>query len=104
MRENFEYALVWLFLRVLGSLPRPLARAAGTALGVAAYTVMARLRRVGLQNLRIAFPEMNHRERRRIVFRLFIGFGRHLAEFCRFPGYTAENAQKVATYDGFENY
>ena len=104
MRENLEYALLWLFLRVLGSLPRPLARSAGIALGVSAYAVMSRLRRVGLKNLGIAFPQMKHRERRRIVFRLFIGFGRHLAEFCRFPAYTRENAQAVATYDGFENY
>ena len=104
MRENLEYALVWVFLRFLGSLPRPMARAAGIALGISAYAVMGRLRRVGVENLRIAFPQKNNRERRRIVFRLFVGFGRHLAEFCLFPKYTRENAQKVATYDGFENY
>lgn len=104
MRENFEYALVWLFIRLLGSLPRTLSRAAGIALGIVAYLLMGRLRRVGMRNLQIAFPQMQARERARIIRELFVGFGRHLAEFCMFPRYTAENARSVAVYDGFENY
>jgi len=57
-----------------------------------------------MRNLEIAFPQMQKRERARIIRELFVGFGRHLAEFCRFPRYTTENARKVAVYDGFENY
>lgn len=104
MRENLEYALVWLFVRVLGALPRVLSRAVGIALGVTAYVLVRRLRRVGMRNLEIAFPQMPRAERQRIIFSLFAGFGRHLAEFCMFPRYTRENARQVATYDGFENY
>ncbi|HWC17766.1 MAG TPA: lysophospholipid acyltransferase family protein [Terriglobales bacterium] len=104
MRENLEYVLVSLFLRILGSLPRPLARGAGIALGVSAYVLMGRLRRVGMRNLSLAFPQMKNQQRRKIIFRLFVGFGRHLAEFCLFPKYTRDNAQNVASYDGFENY
>jgi KDO2-lipid IV(A) lauroyltransferase len=104
MRERIEYAAVWIFLRALGALPRPLARAVGIALGVSAYAIMGRLRRVGMRNLGIAFPEMPNGKRRRIIFLLFVGFGRHLGEFALFPRYTRENARKVATYDGFENY
>ena len=104
MRENLEYALVWFFLRVLGVLPRQLARAAGIGLGACACVFMGRLRRVAARNLQIAFPDMPARERRRIIFQLFVGFGRHLAEFCLLPRYTRENARQVATYDGFENY
>jgi KDO2-lipid IV(A) lauroyltransferase len=47
---------------------------------------------------------MSPRQRRKIIFQLFVGFGRHLSEFCLLPGYTRENAREVATYDGFENY
>jgi KDO2-lipid IV(A) lauroyltransferase len=47
---------------------------------------------------------MPSQERRKIIFQLFVGFGRHLAEFCMFPRYTRENARDIATYDGFENY
>ena len=104
MRQNFEYALVWLFIRLLGSLPRTLSRGAGIALGIAAYLLMGRLRRVGMRNLEIAFPQMQKREQSRIVRELFVGFGRHLAEFCMFPRYTEKNARRVAVYDGFENY
>ena len=104
MRENLEYALVSVVVRVLGALPRPLSRAAGIALGISAYFLMGRLRKVGMRNLQIAFPDMSSKQRRKIVFQLFVGFGRHLSEFCLLPRYTRENARQVATYDGFENY
>ena len=104
MRRNFEYAIVWLFVRALGILPRPVSRLLGIALGMAAYILVGRLRRVGKRNLEIAFPQMQKRQRSRIIRELFVGFGRHLAEFCMFPRYTAENARSVALYDGFENY
>jgi KDO2-lipid IV(A) lauroyltransferase len=104
MPQNFEYALVWLFVRLLGILPRSLSRAVGITLGMAAYLLMGRLRRVGMRNLEIAFPEMPRGQHNRMIRELFIGFGRHLAEFCMFPRYTTENARQVAVYDGFENY
>jgi KDO2-lipid IV(A) lauroyltransferase len=65
---------------------------------------MGRLRGVGMRNLQIAFPEMPAAEKRKILFQLFIGFGRHLSEFCLLPRYSAETAREVATYDGFQNY
>ena len=104
MRENLEYAAVSGFLRALGALPRPLSRAVGIALGFSAYLLMGRLRRVGMRNLQIAFPELPKKRRRQIIFQLFVGFGRHLSEFSLLPQYTKENAREVATYDGFENY
>jgi Kdo2-lipid IVA lauroyltransferase/acyltransferase len=104
MRENLEYAAVSAFLRALGALPRPGSRIVGIALGLSAYLLMGRLRRVGMRNLQIAFPEMPKKRRRQIIFRLFVGFGRHLSEFSLLPRFTKENAREVATYDGFENY
>ena len=104
MRQNFEYGVVWLFVRVLGILPRRVSRACGIALGLAAYILVGRLRKVGMRNLEIAFPEMQRQQRSRIIRELFVGFGRHLAEFCMFPRYTAETAREDALYDGFENY
>lgn len=47
---------------------------------------------------------MPRRQKLGIIFRLFLGFGRHIAEFCLFPKYARETARAVATYDGFENY
>lgn len=104
MRENLEYALVSAFLRALGALPRPVSHAAGIGIGICAYFLMGRLRKVGMRNLQIAFPHMPASRRRKVIFQLFIGFGRHLSEFSLLPRYTRENAREIATYDGFENY
>jgi len=104
MRERLEYALVWPWIKFLGLLPRPAARAFGITLGLAVYAVHRRLRRVGMRNLTLAFPEMPDRERRRLLRGEFISLGRQLAEVCRFPRYTRENVSRVVVYEGFENY
>ena len=104
MRERLEYALVWPLVKLLGLLPRPLARAIGITLGLTGYAVHGRLRRVGLRNLALAFPEMPLRERRRLVRGEFVSLGRQLAEVCLFPRYTLENVSRVVVYEGFENF
>ena len=67
MRERLEYALLWPWIKLLGILPRSLARTIGISLGLTVYAVHGRLRRVGFRNLTIAFPEMSQPDRRRIV-------------------------------------
>ena len=54
MRHRLEYALVWPVIKVLGALPRPLARGMAILLAGAVYHLHPRLRRVGLRNLEIA--------------------------------------------------
>src|SRR5438477_8229287 len=104
MRQRLEYAPVWLLVRILGVLPRPLAHAAGIALAQAVYLLHGRLRRVGLRNLQLAFPEMKKRQRGRIVRAVFTSLGRLLAEVCLFPRYTPDNVLEIAVYDGLENF
>jgi Kdo2-lipid IVA lauroyltransferase/acyltransferase len=104
MRFRLEYALVWCVVKAMGALPRPVARALGIGLGRVFYLLHAKLRRVGMRNLEMAFPEMSPRERRRIVRRVFTSLGRQLAEVCLFPRYTSENVHQVVIYDGFENF
>lgn len=104
MRHRLEYAAVWLLVRPLGALPRPAGRLAGIVLARLVYALHRRLRRVGMRNLELAFPEKSRRERRRILRGVFDGLGRQLAEFCRFPKYTRENVGEIAIYDGFEHY
>ena len=104
MRQRLEYLPLWLLVRSIGVLPRPLARLAGITLARLVYLLHAKLRRVGLRNLEIAFPEMTVSERRRILRRVFDGLGRQLAEFCLFPRYTREKLPAIATYEGFENF
>jgi Kdo2-lipid IVA lauroyltransferase/acyltransferase len=104
MRRELEYAAAWPFIKTLGALARPLARAFGVALGQAVYLLHPRLRRVGLRNLELAFPEKSVAERKRILRGEFTSLGRQLAEVCRFPKYTKENVDAVVIYDGLENY
>jgi len=104
VRERLEYALVWPWIKLLGSVPRPIARAIGLAIGLAVYCLHPRLRAVGLRNLALAFPAMSPSERRRILRGEFVSLGRQLAEVCLFPTYTRENVSNVVVYDGLENY
>lgn len=104
MRRRLEYAAAWPFIKILGLMPRRLSRAVGIGLGLAVYLVHARLRRVGMRNLALAFPEKTEPERARILRGVFVSLGRQLAEVCQFPKYTLENVEQVVVYDGLENY
>lgn len=88
----------------LGALPRPAARAVGACLGLAAWALLPRLRRVGLQNLQLAFPERTEAERRRILRGSFRQLGWQLAEFAQMRRYTAAQAQRFIRYEGLDHY
>lgn len=104
MRERLEYAVVLCLLRSFAMLPRALARGAAYMIAIAAYLLLPKLRRVGMRNLDIAFPEMARKRKKQILRRLFLGLGRQLVEFCRFPNYRRENIEEIAIYEGFENF
>src|ERR1700687_627075 len=104
MRQRVEYAVVWLTVKAVGTLPRPLARAVGISLGQLVLLLHFRLRQAGMHNLAMAMPEKSRRERASILRGVFTSLGRQLAEACLFPRYTKENVSKVVVYDGFENF
>ena len=104
MRQRLEYAAAWPFIKIFGILPRPLARACAIGLALIVYLSHCRLRRVGMRNLAMAFPEKSEAERARILRGEFISLGRQLAEVCQLPRYTLENVSDVVVYDGFENF
>lgn len=104
MRFRLEYALVWCVVKSIGLLPRPLARAVGISIGQLTYLLHGKLRRVGMRNLTMAFPQKSPRQRRKILRGVFTSLGRQLAEVCLFPRYTPENLSGVVIYDGFENF
>ena len=104
MRQRLEYAAAWPFIKLLGILPRWLARRVAIFLALIVYLLHSRLRRVGMRNLAMAFPEKSKTERARILRGEFISLGRQLAEVCHFPRYTLKNVHKVVVYDGLDNY
>ena len=103
-RERAEFAVVWLFVHVLRVLPRGLARVVGARIGALAFRVLGRLRRVGLRNLEMAFPEKGVAERERLLRVEYRNLGYLLAEFCQMPGYSADRASRFIRYEGLENY
>ncbi len=104
MRQRLEYAAAWPFIKILGALPRPLARAFGVGLAQVVYLLHVRLRQVGMRNLAMVFPQKSEAERARILRGEFTSLGRQLAEVCQFPKYTRDNVEQVVVYDGLENY
>jgi Kdo2-lipid IVA lauroyltransferase/acyltransferase len=104
MREDLEYAVVWTLVKLLGLLPRSVARAVGASVGALAYRLLGRLRKTGLRNLKVAFPEKSDAERERILRRLYRNLGWLLAEFCQMAKYTPQNTGRFLHYEGLENY
>jgi len=103
-RHRLEY---WAAAGVLGFLrrtPHRLGRGICAVLAALSYWLWPRLRRVGLFNLRLVFPDWTERRRRQVLFTMFQHLGRMLADFARFPGLNRENIERLIIYDGFENY
>jgi KDO2-lipid IV(A) lauroyltransferase len=104
LRYRLEYVLAWGLLKIVGALPRPLARAAGISIAWTVYLLHGKLRRVGMRNLELAFPDKSRGERKKILRGVFTSLGRQIAEVCLFPKYTRENVSKTVVYEGFENF
>ncbi len=104
MRTWIEYLPVWLIAQTLRWLPRPVAREAAVGIGMLVYWLHPRLRRVGMRNLELAFPEKSAGEREAILKGVYRSLGRLLAEVAKFPEYTLANVDRIAVYDGLENY
>jgi KDO2-lipid IV(A) lauroyltransferase len=102
--RRLEYWAAAGVLKFLGRLPHLWARRACAVLAMVAYAFWPRLRRVGLFNLRLAFPEWKDDERRHVLVGLFRNFGRMLADFAHFPKWSRENIEQLIIYDGFENF
>ena len=104
MRESLEFAVVWTLVKLLGAVPRRWARAVGAGIGALAYRLLGRLRKVGLTNLALAFPEKSPAEREQILRRLYRNLGWLLAEFCQMPRYTLDNTRAFIRYEGLDHY
>lgn len=104
LRHRLEFYAALVVLKGLGSVPHRVARVLCTVLAVLSYWLWPRLRKVGLFNLRLAFPDWPERERRRVLSGLFRNLGRTLADFAHFPSLNRQNIERLVIYDGFENY
>ncbi len=92
---NLEYYAVWMVLSSLGILPRKLAVFICVRLADVAYLLLGKLKRIALQNTKIAFPEMSEVERKKLVRGCFRNLGRQLGELSQFPKATRESLEKI---------
>ena len=104
MKQWLEYVAVWAILRMLGVLPRRLARNLAASVAGAVYGVLPKLRRTAEFNLRLAFPEWDRQRRDAVIRGMVRNLGWMAAEFARFPKYTRENIGDVLILDGHENF
>jgi KDO2-lipid IV(A) lauroyltransferase len=95
MKEWLEYAAVWLIVKGLGVLPRPVARGSAYALTRFFYAFLGRLQKTVEINLRIAFPGVSAAQRKAVVGGMLRHLGWMAAEFARFPKYSRENIEKI---------
>lgn len=104
LRHRIEFLAARSVLGFLGWLPHRLARGVCAVLAALSYAFWPRLRQVGLCNLRIAFPDWQDKQRRRVLLGQFRNLGRMLADFAHFPHLNRGNIERLVIYDGFENY
>jgi Kdo2-lipid IVA lauroyltransferase/acyltransferase len=99
LRYRLEYLAFGTVIGVLGTLP--LAVAMRLAAGVAALIIRSspRLRRIGLTNLRIAFPEKSDAERLAILVASYRNLGRMAAECAHLRSMNAANVRDTVTPD-----
>jgi KDO2-lipid IV(A) lauroyltransferase len=94
-----EYAAARALLTGLGMLPKSVAVATGRGIGKLGYLFAGGLRRTGLRNLELAFPEFSTSEREKILRGSFGSLGRQLGEVSQFPRATAESLRAAVEYD-----
>lgn len=84
-QDRLEYLILRAFVAPLAMLPLDMAVRLGAAIAWGVWLVAAPLRRVGMINLGIAFPEKSIAERRRILRTSMMNLGRMAAEMVHFP-------------------
>ena len=96
---NVEYAAARVAFAVFGILPRAAAIRVCTWIMRALPFVLPALRRTGMTNLEIAFPEKSLDERRDILRGTFENLGRVLGELSQFHKYTAKNLADLIDFE-----
>ena len=104
MREWIEFAAVWMVLKVVGVLPRTVARRLAASIASLLFALRPKLEKTADFNLRLAFPELTDAQRKDITRKMVRNLGWMAAEFARFPQFTRENIKELVILDGHENF
>jgi Kdo2-lipid IVA lauroyltransferase/acyltransferase len=104
MRERLEYFAAWTGLKLLGILPRRVARFVGARFAALAYFLRPRLQRAAAFNLELAFPNGTEAQRKRVIRGMLRQIGWMIGEFSQFPKYRREGIGQIVVMDGAENF
>jgi Kdo2-lipid IVA lauroyltransferase/acyltransferase len=104
VKAALEYAGARSLLAFFGAVPRRTAFLAAELVSWLGFHLAKRQRLAGLQNLRMAMPELSDTERVAIIRGVFSNLGRLLVEFAKFPDLKATNIADRVSYEGFENF
>jgi KDO2-lipid IV(A) lauroyltransferase len=103
LRTNLEYWLVRVVLGVFAALPTSLAIRAGGAIGLLGLLI-PKLRRTGLRNLELAFPQTSAPERQRLLRGCFKNLGRLLGVFSHFRDGSTSRLKEIIHCEGIERF
>lgn len=104
MRERLEYFAAWAGLKLLGILPRRVARFVGARFAEIAYVFRPPLQRAAEFNLKIAFPDWSDEQREKAIRGMLRQVGWMIGEFSQFPKYTRARIERIVVIDGAENF
>jgi len=104
VKDALQYVAALALLKTFGWMPRFICYPAAEIVAVLGFRFARRQREAGLQNLRMAMPELGDEERLRILRESFSNLGRLLVEFSHFPRLNKRNIADLVTYEGFEHY
>lgn len=104
LRHRFEYGIYRVLARVLGGFPRPTVQALGEGLGLLAYALDKRHRKVSLENLRRSDLGLTEAEARRIARASFRHFGAVLLSVVPMSEAAPEDLDTWILVDGLEHF
>ena len=96
---RLEYAAARLALGLIGLLPRSAAVRIATWIMLTVPVVLPKLKRTGMRNLEIAFPEKTVAERAAILRGTFENLGRVLGDLSQFHKYDRERLAELIDYE-----
>jgi KDO2-lipid IV(A) lauroyltransferase len=103
LQINLEYLMARSLLFVFGRLPLRVALFLSAKLGRGAYYFSGRLRRTGLRNLELAFPELDQSRHRLLLHGCFESLGRLLGVFSHFAAADPQTLQNMVECEGLEH-
>jgi KDO2-lipid IV(A) lauroyltransferase len=104
MRNGLEYCAAYAAVQALAHTPLPLAHSLAGGFARILDRGIPRLRKVALQNLSFALPELSADERQRVVDGVFRSIARLLVTFARFPQIDRTNVSEWIRLEGKEHF